>query len=169
MNIHDNDIELPPLPGDQGLQDPFIKRSLEAYGLAAIEADRKALDDTVLTCDSCGVICQNPWHTSDACYEADRKRRGNGYSNKHPILQGAWQGWQLARASLQSQDREDAKRVDHLLAFCVEPDENGFLQIRFETAMHVSNHPVETSAHWMRQEIDAAIDHARRAEGGENG
>lgn len=50
----------------------------------AIEADRQTPDDTVLTCDSCGVICQNPWHTShgenrhvhlcDACYEADRQR-----------------------------------------------------------------------------------------------
>lgn len=85
-------IKLPPLPDIPAAICPWdhsegvVKNLLEAYARAAIEADRKAPDDTVLTCDSCGVICQNPWHTShgenrhvhlcDACYEADRQAKG---------------------------------------------------------------------------------------------
>lgn len=43
----ENDIKLPLLPGDQSLQDPFIKRSLECYGkacaIAAIEHERSRI------------------------------------------------------------------------------------------------------------------------------
>lgn len=68
----------------------------------AIEADRKTPDDTVLTCDSCGAICQNPWHTShgqnrhvhlcDVCYEADRQVRGDTiYMVQHCSEKNRWQ------------------------------------------------------------------------------
>lgn len=43
----ENDIKLPLLPGDQSLQDPFIRRSLECYGkacaIAAIEHERSRI------------------------------------------------------------------------------------------------------------------------------
>ena len=103
-----NEIKLPPWPEDTYIDVACCFSSYcrvvsvaaaEAYTRAAIEADRKAPDDTVLTCDSCGVICQNPWHTShgenrhvhlcDACYEADRKARGepDGWQFFSPIDQ----------------------------------------------------------------------------------
>ena len=34
-------------------------------------------------------------------------RRGEGYANKYPILQGAWIGWQLSQAAIDHAQRTE--------------------------------------------------------------
>lgn len=46
------EIKLPPLPCDQGLQDPFIQRSLQAYARAAVEHDRQGRGEPVAINDA---------------------------------------------------------------------------------------------------------------------
>ncbi len=56
----------------------------------------------------------------------------------------------------------DADLLRYLLKDCIETDENGWLQIRFETARHRSNHDIGESAQWVREDI---IDAARKEAG----
>lgn len=91
------------------------------------------------------------WAKADG-YE-DFERFGEGYS--HPELREAWRGYQAGRAALQSQDAEDADRIDFLEA------EGGgdFLQLKSGEWI------VDTSSRFgMAGDLRSAIDLARRVE-----
>lgn len=81
------------------------------------------------------------------------------YENMHTQI--AWRGYQAGRAALQTQDREDAERYRALRAGILRSDDDMPTRMAEYAETHFVDMGNPTTA-----EIDAAIDHARRVEGG---
>ena len=81
------------------------------------------------------------------------------------ITQFAWEGYQAGRAALQSQDREDAERYRRLRKGDIDDVAvvRGLGAMDYGASAVIATYSEEIDG----DDLDAAIDHARRIEGGE--